>query len=79
MAAFSHAWPSTSALSPDLCAGQGPVEPPFSGGLGPLQLSVLCCLPPQCFGQFILTPHIMTRAKKKMVVMHPMPRVNEIR
>ncbi|XP_015670306.1 CAD protein isoform X2 [Protobothrops mucrosquamatus] len=31
-----------------------------------------------CFGQFILTPHIMTRAKKKMVVMHPMPRVNEI-
>uniref|UniRef100_A0A8C2MF30 Multifunctional protein CAD n=1 Tax=Cricetulus griseus TaxID=10029 RepID=A0A8C2MF30_CRIGR len=32
-----------------------------------------------CFGQFILTPHIMTRAKKKMVVMHPMPRVNEIR
>lgn len=32
----------------------------------------------RCFGQFILTPHIMTRAKKKMVVMHPMPRVNEI-
>ncbi|XP_053565421.1 CAD protein isoform X2 [Bombina bombina] len=31
-----------------------------------------------CFGQFILTPHIMTRAKKKMVVMHPMPRINEI-
>ncbi|XP_018117662.1 CAD protein isoform X2 [Xenopus laevis] len=31
-----------------------------------------------CFGQFILTPHIMTRAKKRMVVMHPMPRVNEI-
>lgn len=34
---------------------------------------------PQCFGQFILTPHIMTVAKKKMVVMHPLPRVNEIR
>ncbi|KAF6723169.1 CAD protein [Oryzias melastigma] len=33
----------------------------------------------QCFGQFILTPHIMTAAKKKMVVMHPLPRVNEIR
>ncbi|KAM3932599.1 multifunctional protein CAD isoform 2-T2 [Leptodactylus fuscus] len=32
----------------------------------------------KCFGQFVLTPHIMTRAKKKMVVMHPMPRVNEI-
>ncbi|XP_027706214.1 CAD protein isoform X1 [Vombatus ursinus] len=31
-----------------------------------------------CFGQYVLTPHIMTRAKKKMVVMHPMPRVNEI-
>ncbi|XP_057679004.1 CAD protein [Corythoichthys intestinalis] len=31
-----------------------------------------------CFGQFILSPHIMTAAKKKMVVMHPMPRVNEI-
>lgn len=34
---------------------------------------------PQCFGQFILTPHIMTRAKERMVVMHPLPRVNEIR
>ncbi|XP_016160776.1 PREDICTED: CAD protein [Ficedula albicollis] len=32
-----------------------------------------------CFGQFILTPHIMTRAKERMVVMHPLPRVNEIR
>ncbi|XP_030626460.1 multifunctional protein CAD isoform X2 [Chanos chanos] len=31
-----------------------------------------------CFGQFILTPHIMTAAKRKMVVMHPLPRVNEI-
>uniref|UniRef100_A0A8C7W0P2 Multifunctional protein CAD n=1 Tax=Oncorhynchus mykiss TaxID=8022 RepID=A0A8C7W0P2_ONCMY len=31
-----------------------------------------------CFGQFILSPHIMTGAKKKMVVMHPLPRVNEI-
>uniref|UniRef100_A0A673C992 Multifunctional protein CAD n=1 Tax=Sphaeramia orbicularis TaxID=375764 RepID=A0A673C992_9TELE len=31
-----------------------------------------------CFGQFILTPHIMTAAKQKMVVMHPLPRVNEI-
>ncbi|CAJ0964489.1 unnamed protein product [Ranitomeya imitator] len=30
------------------------------------------------YDSFILTPHIMTRAKKKMVVMHPMPRVNEI-
>lgn len=31
-----------------------------------------------CFGQFVLTPHIMTGAKRKMVVMHPLPRVNEI-
>ncbi|KAI5627787.1 CAD protein [Silurus asotus] len=31
-----------------------------------------------CFGKFILTPHIMTGAKRKMVVMHPLPRVNEI-
>ncbi|XP_041043250.1 CAD protein isoform X1 [Carcharodon carcharias] len=31
-----------------------------------------------CFGQFILTPHIMTKGKKKMVVMHPLPRVNEV-
>ncbi|NWZ30506.1 PYR1 protein, partial [Asarcornis scutulata] len=31
-----------------------------------------------CFGQFVLTPHSMTRAKEKMVVMHPLPRVNEI-
>lgn len=37
------------------------------------------CVSPQCFGQFILTPHIMTRAKERMVVMHPLPRVNEIR
>ncbi|XP_077991291.1 multifunctional protein CAD-like isoform X2 [Glandiceps talaboti] len=29
-------------------------------------------------GHFVLTPHIMTRAKDKMVVMHPMPRVSEI-
>lgn len=29
-------------------------------------------------GQFILTPQLMTRAKRKMIVMHPLPRVNEI-
>lgn len=74
-------------------AGSGPLVVIMScgcgGGLGAAQARVL--RPPlpwgadgplsasQCFGQFILTPHIMTRAKKKMVVMHPMPRVNEIR
>lgn len=29
-------------------------------------------------GQIIVTPELMTKAKKKMVVMHPLPRVNEI-
>ncbi|XP_078674784.1 multifunctional protein CAD-like isoform X2 [Branchiostoma floridae x Branchiostoma belcheri] len=29
-------------------------------------------------GQFVVTPHIMTKAKKKMVLMHPLPRVFEI-
>lgn len=54
-------------------AGSWPHGQPSPEALtGPLSHS-------QCFGQFILTPHIMTRAKKKMVVMHPMPRVNEIR
>lgn len=29
-------------------------------------------------GQFVVTPELMTRAKRKMVVMHPLPRVFEI-
>lgn len=29
-------------------------------------------------GHFIVTPHLMTRAKRKMVVLHPLPRVGEI-
>lgn len=29
-------------------------------------------------GQFVITPQIMTSAKKKMIVMHPLPRVDEI-
>lgn len=49
------------------------------GWEGPSPPPLLRAVAPQCFGQFILTPHIMTRAKEKMVVMHPMPRVNEIR
>ncbi|XP_076085937.1 multifunctional protein CAD-like [Mytilus galloprovincialis] len=32
----------------------------------------------KAFGQFIVTPELMTKAKKKMVVMHPLPRNNEI-
>ena len=30
-------------------------------------------------GLFVVNPQLMTRAKKKMVVMHPLPRVDEIR
>ncbi|XP_022667529.1 CAD protein-like isoform X2 [Varroa destructor] len=29
-------------------------------------------------GQFVITPQLMTRAKRKMAVMHPLPRLNEI-
>ncbi|KAK3581322.1 hypothetical protein CHS0354_016168 [Potamilus streckersoni] len=29
-------------------------------------------------GSYIVSPELMTRAKKKMVVMHPLPRLNEI-
>jgi len=29
-------------------------------------------------GSFVLTPQILTKAKNKMIVMHPLPRVNEI-
>lgn len=28
---------------------------------------------------FVVTPELMTKAKRKMAVMHPLPRVNEIR
>ncbi|KAL4221656.1 hypothetical protein ACF0H5_019913 [Mactra antiquata] len=33
----------------------------------------------QACGQFVITPEIMTKAQKKMVVMHPLPRNFEIR
>ena len=29
-------------------------------------------------GSYKLTPHVLTRAKEKMVIMHPLPRVDEI-
>lgn len=32
----------------------------------------------QACGRFIVTPKLMTRAKRKMVVLHPLPRVFEI-
>jgi len=33
----------------------------------------------QVQGQFVLTPHLMTKAKSKMIVMHPLPRRGEIK
>lgn len=33
----------------------------------------------QVCGCFVLTPKILTKAKEKMIVMHPLPRVDEIR
>ncbi|XP_076329869.1 carbamoyl-phosphate synthetase 2, aspartate transcarbamylase, and dihydroorotase rudimentary isoform X2 [Tachypleus tridentatus] len=32
----------------------------------------------KCCGYFTVTPQLMTRAKQRMVVMHPLPRLNEI-
>lgn len=29
-------------------------------------------------GHYIVTPHLMTQAKRRMIVMHPMPRIDEI-
>ena len=28
---------------------------------------------------YVITPETLTKAKEKMVVMHPLPRINEIR
>ena len=33
----------------------------------------------QVFGSYVITSQTLTEAKEKMVVMHPLPRVNEIR
>uniref|UniRef100_A0A182Q907 Uncharacterized protein n=1 Tax=Anopheles farauti TaxID=69004 RepID=A0A182Q907_9DIPT len=32
----------------------------------------------QCCGQLVLTPQLMTLAKRRMIVMHPLPRLSEI-
>ncbi|XP_048582392.1 CAD protein isoform X2 [Nematostella vectensis] len=32
----------------------------------------------QVFGSYVITPQVLNEAKEKMVVMHPLPRVNEI-
>ena len=39
------------------------------------------CAAKQACGHFVVTPNLMTKAKKpyQMAVMHPLPRVNEIR
>lgn len=31
-----------------------------------------------CCGLYVITPQLMTKAKTKMIVMHPLPRLNEI-
>ena len=31
-----------------------------------------------CYGHYVVTPQLMTIAKTKMIVMHPLPRLNEI-
>ena len=33
----------------------------------------------QVRGSYVLTPKVLTKAKEKMIVMHPLPRVDEIR
>ncbi len=42
-----------------------------------------CVLTPlphlQVKGCFVLTPKVLTKAKERMIVMHPLPRVDEIR
>jgi carbamoyl-phosphate synthase/aspartate carbamoyltransferase/dihydroorotase len=35
-------------------------------------------LPWQLRGSYVLTPQVLTRAKEKMVILHPLPRVDEI-
>lgn len=65
---FTSDWTNSPSLNLKTCHTQA----------CPTSRMFIVCLS-QCFGQFILTPHIMTGAKKKMVVMHPLPRVNEIR
>lgn len=32
----------------------------------------------QVSGQYVITPELMTRAKTRMIVLHPLPRVDEI-
>lgn len=32
----------------------------------------------QVKGSYVVTPKLMTHAKRKMIVMHPLPRVDEI-
>ena len=44
-----------------------------------LVLPLMCCsLAQQACGHFVVTPHLMTRAKRRMIVLHPLPRNQEI-
>ena len=42
-------------------------------------LGCVLLLPWQLRGSYVLTPQVLTRAKEKMVILHPLPRVDEIR
>ena len=42
-------------------------------------MSLVYLVAMQVRGCYVLTPQVLTRAKERMVVMHPLPRVDEIR
>ena len=42
-------------------------------------LFIVFILALQSCGLYVVTPHLMTHAKRRMAVMHPLPRVDEIR
>ena len=44
-----------------------------------VSVSLVYLVAMQVHGCYVLTPQVLTRAKERMVVMHPLPRVDEIR
>nr|KAG5688328.1 hypothetical protein BaRGS_027870 [Batillaria attramentaria] len=54
------------------------VAPPQLQMPADIQEYLRSCKIPQLCGKFIVTPELMTAGKRKMVVMHPLPRVDEI-
>lgn len=43
-----------------------------------LQLTIISSARFQMRGLLVVTPQLMTRARRRMIVMHPLPRVDEI-